>query len=594
MSSSRPRRALSKSNDELVTRANPLEPTARKKLGLALSGGGFRTALFHIGTLLRLAELGVLKHVQVLSTVSGGSIVGAAFYLRLLKRMEEVGGPLTDKDLIWVVEELAETFPAGVAKNVRVRTFTSYPRNVEMSQADYSRSDRVAELYDRYFLDGILGAGQITMKDLGTRLQHLPVGSPADGAMPDLLINATSLNTGRVWRFSAATMGEAPVVGQAADIDRVTRFVRPGRYEDLTAPRPADVPLSIAIAASSALPGGLHPMSISDMYEGLRIQLVDGGVHDNQGVQSLISAECTEFVVSDTGGQMMSEEHARTSLLSVLLRAPQVLYGRVRQEQLMRASERRVHGGPSPLALIHLRRGTSIDRVMPRGLAAPGGREPDPEGGTSSGFGVAPDVMEMLADLRTDLDSFTEVESKSLMSAGYLVTGPVIADPEWSGNGYLSGEAAPADGSVLGLHDVAPYLLHPSKEFLRQLDIGGQRFFKVFRLYPAAGAVLLGLVLALAGWAGWTLFRHWESDVPLGWLIVGLLAIAAVIWVPTTTWGARLLDTRFATAVRWIRNVLIVGPVTWIWSNAYLWAFEGLFRRAGTLRRVWIKGPPAA
>lgn len=260
----------------------------------------------------------------------------------------------------------------------------------------------------------------------------------------------------------------------------------------------------------------------------------------------------------------------------------------------MRASERRVDEGPSPLALIHLRRGASVDRITPRGLAAPGGREPDPEGGTSSAFGVAPDVMQLLADLRTDLDSFTEVESKSLMSAGYLVTGPVIGDPEWSGNGYLSEEAAPADGSVLGLHAVAPYLLHPSKEFLRQLAIGGQRFFKVFRLYPAAGAVLFGLVLALAGWGGWTLFRHWESDVPLGWLVVGVLAIAAVIWVPTTTWGARLLDTPVATAVRWVRNVLIVGPLTWIWSNAYLWAFERLFRRAGTLRRVWIRGPPTA
>jgi NTE family protein len=577
---------------DLVTRAKPLEPTAPKKLGLALSGGGFRTALFHIGTLLRLAELGVLKHVGVLSTVSGGSIVGAAFYLRLLKRVEEVGGPLTDKDLIWVVEELAATFPEGVAKNVRVRTFTSYPRNVEMSQADYSRSDRVAELYDRYFFDGILGPGRVTMKDLGTRLQRVPVGSPADGAMPELFINATSLTTGRCWRFSAATMGEAPLAGQAADIDRVTRFVRPGRYEDLDSPRPADVPLSIAVAASSALPGGLHPMSISEMYEGLRIQLVDGGVHDNQGVQSLVLADCTEFVVSDTGGQMTSEEQARTSFLSVLLRAPQILYGRVRQEQLMRASERRVRGEPSPLALIHLRRGTSVDLVTPRGLAGPGTREPDPVGESSTAFGVAPDVMDLLADLRTDLDSFSEVETKSLMSAGYLVTGPVMGDANWSGKAYISGEAAPEDGSALGLHDVAPYLLHPSAEFLRQLKIGGQRFFKVFRLYPAAGKILLGLILALAGWGGWTLFRHWNSDVPLGWLIVGLLAIAAVIWVPTTTWGARLLDTPAATAVRWIRNVLVVGPLTWIWSNAHLVVMEGLFRKAGTVQRVWIKGPP--
>ena len=48
-----------------------------QKLGLALSGGGFRASLFHIGVLARMAELDLLRHVGVLSTVSGGSIIGA-------------------------------------------------------------------------------------------------------------------------------------------------------------------------------------------------------------------------------------------------------------------------------------------------------------------------------------------------------------------------------------------------------------------------------------------------------------------------------------------------------------------------------------
>jgi hypothetical protein len=48
-----------------------------EKIGLALSGGGFRAAAFHLGVLKRLRELGLLDRVAVLSTVSGGSIVGA-------------------------------------------------------------------------------------------------------------------------------------------------------------------------------------------------------------------------------------------------------------------------------------------------------------------------------------------------------------------------------------------------------------------------------------------------------------------------------------------------------------------------------------
>jgi tetratricopeptide (TPR) repeat protein len=51
----------------------------RGKVGLALSGGGFRASLFHIGVLARLAELDVLKQVEVLSCVSGGSVVGAHY-----------------------------------------------------------------------------------------------------------------------------------------------------------------------------------------------------------------------------------------------------------------------------------------------------------------------------------------------------------------------------------------------------------------------------------------------------------------------------------------------------------------------------------
>ena len=53
------------------------------KLGLALSGGGFRSALFHVGMLARLAELDLLRKVDVISSVSGGSIIAAYYYLKV-------------------------------------------------------------------------------------------------------------------------------------------------------------------------------------------------------------------------------------------------------------------------------------------------------------------------------------------------------------------------------------------------------------------------------------------------------------------------------------------------------------------------------
>lgn len=51
--------------------------TVRDCFGLALSGGGIRSATFNLGLLQALAEKGVLEHVDYLSTVSGGGYIGA-------------------------------------------------------------------------------------------------------------------------------------------------------------------------------------------------------------------------------------------------------------------------------------------------------------------------------------------------------------------------------------------------------------------------------------------------------------------------------------------------------------------------------------
>jgi NTE family protein len=49
------------------------------RTGLALSGGGYRATAFHLGTLRQLHKLGILNRIDVLSTISGGSITGAYY-----------------------------------------------------------------------------------------------------------------------------------------------------------------------------------------------------------------------------------------------------------------------------------------------------------------------------------------------------------------------------------------------------------------------------------------------------------------------------------------------------------------------------------
>src|SRR5512133_402649 len=85
------------------------------KIGLALSGGGFRASLFHIGVLAKLAELDVLRHIEVLSCVSGGSILGAYYYLELRNLLQtRMDDEISRQDYIDLVERLRKGFIAGV------------------------------------------------------------------------------------------------------------------------------------------------------------------------------------------------------------------------------------------------------------------------------------------------------------------------------------------------------------------------------------------------------------------------------------------------------------------------------------------------
>jgi NTE family protein len=49
-----------------------LSRVGRSGIGICLSGGGFRAALFHLGALRRLHELGILQKARWISSVSGG------------------------------------------------------------------------------------------------------------------------------------------------------------------------------------------------------------------------------------------------------------------------------------------------------------------------------------------------------------------------------------------------------------------------------------------------------------------------------------------------------------------------------------------
>jgi predicted acylesterase/phospholipase RssA len=65
-----------------------------QRIGLALSGGGFRATLFHLGMVRLLREANVLPAVTHITSVSGGSILAA----HLLLHWHRYTGSLEDFD----------------------------------------------------------------------------------------------------------------------------------------------------------------------------------------------------------------------------------------------------------------------------------------------------------------------------------------------------------------------------------------------------------------------------------------------------------------------------------------------------------------
>ena len=207
---------------------NLQEKPSKLGLGLALSGGGFRAGLFHIGVLARMAELGILRCVEVISTVSGGSIVGALYYMHVRDLlMTKADADIKDEDYIAIVAHIERTFMRGVETNLRGRAFQNVSKNFRMARTNYSRSDRLGELYDETFYLSAWNAplfGDPPVEPRQTRIEMrelliAPAGEEAGfnlvrqnngrrAPVPILVINATSLNTGHNWRFEAVGMGE--------------------------------------------------------------------------------------------------------------------------------------------------------------------------------------------------------------------------------------------------------------------------------------------------------------------------------------------------------------------------------------------------
>ena len=341
------------------------------KLGLALSGGGFRASIFHIGVLAALAENDQLKDVEAISCVSGGSIIGAFYYLKLKQLLETKNdNDINQQDYIKIVQEIEKEFLEGVQKNLRMRIFTNPLSSFKMLfSKNYSRTNRLGELYEKHLYNKIFKKktastgsteSNIYMTDLIIHpADHPDFNISVDNwkrvnKVPQLILNATSLNTGHNWQFTASWMGEPPGSIQA-DIDVKPRLRRmyyseaPDEYKKFR--------LGYAVGASSCVPVMFHPMPMHNLYPGVDLQLVDGGLHDNQGVGALIEQECKQMIISDASGQLPTNTTATGNGASLFYRSDNIVQERVRELQFRDIKERNHTTQLERLITIHLKQG---------------------------------------------------------------------------------------------------------------------------------------------------------------------------------------------------------------------------------------------
>lgn len=397
------------------------------KVGLALSGGGFRASFYHLGVLARLAELDVLRHVDVLSCVSGGSIVGACYWLALRERLLDPA-PLGRDAYIDIVHGLITRFSDAVAGDLRAGVqYSKFKIAVGLLYQGKKGAldpEAVADLLEENFYRPFMpGTGPLFMDELPfTPADHDPKlvnDQPFNPSrhnwlrahkVPSLVINATTVNTGHGWQFTPTWMGESPwAVHEAADVVPRLQWAR---YGDRWRMR-----LGRAVAASASVPGVFQPLKLEAPYETpVDVHLVDGGVYDNQGTVALLATNCNVLLVSDASGQLMLDPAPQAKgLLSYASRAMDTLMERVRQANYGDLSARQMTGLVRGMMFLHMKAGLDADPIR---------LEFSDEAytlkrSTLSPSGVRKDLQQALAELRTDLNVFTPDESESLMACGY-------------------------------------------------------------------------------------------------------------------------------------------------------------------------------
>ena len=254
-------------------------------IALSLSGGGSRAAGFHLGVLDCLERLGLRNDIGILSSVSGGSFIGTTYTLAMHSGeafeayLHRMYGSLHGAQMVeWVLKELA------------TGTFNSPSRRRSMVTA-------LANVYDREFF-------------FGARLSSFL--STGHGSIREAIFNATDFRTGDAFRFQIrGGVGNTNYDTTRDDIYEIDEAAVESRPFWVPEADAAHIRLADIMAASSCIPGAFEPFYFpqdfdwnsdggAEAYQRIlrrvmkkrveSIPLMDGGVYDNQCIESTLIA----------------------------------------------------------------------------------------------------------------------------------------------------------------------------------------------------------------------------------------------------------------------------------------------------------------
>ena len=227
-----------------------------KKIGLALSGGGFRASLYHLGLVRFLRDAGILANVTHITAVSGGSIFAA----NLVLNWDRYNGSPSEFDAA------ASEFISFVRLDVRNRITRRFPLTLPLrwprrimgrSNRRLTRTGLLEYHYEKYLYGD-------------TSLFELP-------QKPQLHLLTTNVSEGCLCSFTRN--GLLMVRRQPGHTFRIDRI-----HTGLAT-------VAMAVTASSAFPGFFPPLELTGADVGASVgefgrqAYTDGGVFDNLGVR---------------------------------------------------------------------------------------------------------------------------------------------------------------------------------------------------------------------------------------------------------------------------------------------------------------------